>query len=391
MADKPMKVFGDVDANAIRQMQTCLADDAAVAGVMMPDGHLGYSMPIGGVIAYRGAVSPSGVGFDIACGNKAVMLDAEPADTRLYISEIMDEVFASISFGVGLKNEERVEHELFDDPMWGERPFSHLKELAHQQLGTVGGGNHYVDIFEDESGTVWVGCHFGSRGFGHKVASGFLNLANGADFGDRYHDDINAPATVLSLDTPLGQDYWHGMELAGRYAYTGRDWVCQKVADILGANILREIHNHHNFAWREEHDGLGDVVVVRKGATPAHAGQMGFVGSTMAERSVVLEGMGDPETLHSAVHGAGRVLSRSAAKGKPKKGKPGLVSREDMDGMVGGAGVCLRGADVDEAPQCYKRLDEVLEHIPHSITVDTWLKPLGVAMAGPFVRDPYKD
>jgi tRNA-splicing ligase RtcB len=188
------------------------------------------------------------------------------------------------------------------------------------------------------------------------------------------------------------------MRLAGRYAYAGRDWVCAEVARILGANILDEVHNHHNFAWKEQHGGE-DYWVVRKGATPAFPGQRGFVGGSMGDISVVLEGVESEESqtaLYSTIHGAGRVMSRTKARGKQnyhtkKVISPGLISREMMQEWVAGKGVELRGAGVDESPHCYKRLPEVLEHHAGTVRVLHTLTPLGVAMAGEDEIDPYKD
>jgi tRNA-splicing ligase RtcB len=365
-------IWGEPQDNAVAQILNCqkTADYCA----LMADHHLGYAVPIGGVVAYEDQVSPSGVGFDIACGNKAVLLDADPAEVRAKIDTIMDDIWKEISFGVGKKNKERVEHELFeDDPAWDIKAVGDLKDLARKQLGTVGSGNHYVDLFVDESERVWCGVHFGSRGVGHKIATHFLRLAGG-------EDGMNVDPALLSMDSPEGQEYVAGMELAGRYAYAGRDWVCAKVASILGAHILEEVHNHHNFAWRENHNGKDkDLWVVRKGATPAFPGQKGFVGGSMGDVSVIIQGVESEESkkaLYSTVHGAGRVMSRRQAAGKFrwKRGKrikisEGEVSREMMMDWINKTGVVLRGAGTDESPHCYKRLPEVLEFHEPSIEV----------------------
>src|SRR6478735_253313 len=161
----------------------------------------------------------------------------------------MDDVVRDISFGIGRKAKARVDHELFEDEAWKVAPIQGLKEMARDQLGTVGGGNHYVDIFADEQDRIWVGVHFGSRGLGHKTATHFLKAAGGKD-------GMDVPPTVVSEASDLGQDYLAGMHLAGRYAYAGREAVARHVArKILRANALEEVHNHHNFAWQEEHDG----------------------------------------------------------------------------------------------------------------------------------------
>ncbi len=240
--------------------------------------------------------------------------------------------------------------------MWSVEACKPLKEMARQQLGTVGSGNHYVDIFEDELGRVWIGVHFGSRGLGHKTATWFLKAAGASD-------GMDVEPCILPVASDLGAQYLEGMRLGGLYAYAGRDWVCSRVARILRANVMEEVHNHHNFAWRESHGGR-DLWVVRKGATPAFPGQKGFVGGSMGDISVIIEGVENEladRTLYSTVHGAGRVMGRMQAKGKidRKTGavvRPGLVTAEMMKDWVSRENVTLRGAGVDESPHCYKRL-----------------------------------
>lgn len=391
MNSKHILQFGTHDEATIRQIERSAAHEAVAGATLCADGHKGYAVPIGGVLAYEGHISPSGVGFDIACGNKAVRTDAPAADVRANIKSIMDDVWKTLSFGMGLNNSERVDHELFDDPTWKLYPMKSMKQMAQNQLGTIGSGNHYVDIFEDERERIWIGVHFGSRGLGHKTATHFLK-AGGAK------DGMDVDPLVLPVDTPLGEDYLQCMELAGRYAYAGRDWVCERVARILGATILEEIHNHHNFAWKEQHDGR-ELWVVRKGATPAFPGQKGFVGGSMGDISVILEGVDSEQSkaaLYSTVHGAGRVMSRTEARGKidykTKEIKsPGKVSREMMNEWVRSRGVELRGAGTDESPHCYKRLPDVLGYHEGTVRILHTLKPLGVAMAGENEFDPYKD
>jgi len=383
-------IWGEpVDQASFQQIKNCARE--AEAAAMMADHHKGYAVPIGGVLAYRDHISPSGVGFDIACGNKAVQTNIPAADIRKKISFIMDEIWDTLSFGLGTKNNFRVDHAIFDDPTWKLHAVAPLKQLAREQLGTIGSGNHYVDLLEDEQGLTWIGVHFGSRGFGYKIAKFFLN-AGGAK------DGMDVDPLVISVHSDLGADYIACMELAGRFAYAGRDWVCAKTAQILGARIQDEVHNHHNYAWRENHHGQ-DLWVIRKGATPAFPGQRGFVGGSMGEISVILEGIDSEESrtaLYSTVHGAGRVMSRSAARGKinHKTGKvisPGVVTREMMMSWVREQKVELRGAGCDESPHCYKRLSEVLEQHRASIHILHTLKPIGVAMAGENEIDPYKD
>jgi tRNA-splicing ligase RtcB len=301
----------------------------------------------------------------------------------------MDDVWRSIEFGIGRNNQETVDHELFDSEVWRFGVAADFKDKARSQLGTVGSGNHYVDIFVDEKNRTWIGVHFGSRGLGHTLASHFIKLGGGSD-------GMHVKPVVFDANSNLGADYIECMNLAGEYAYAGRDWVCQRVAQILGAPIVEEIHNHHNFAWKEKHGGK-DYWVVRKGATPAFPGQKGFVGGSMGDHSVILEGVesdNSREAFYSTVHGAGRIMSRTKATGRSKwgkqRGEPG-VKQEDMDAWVKKVGVELRGAGVDESPQVYKRLPEVLEHHRGTVKILHTLTPIGVAMAGSDTVDPYRD
>lgn len=396
------KVFGEHDERTLAQL-TDVASRAAYAA-LCADGHLGYVMPIGGVAAYRNQVSVVGVGFDIACGNAAIRTDARVWDfTEQDLALVADAIAKQVSFGVGRTNQDDdapTGHPLFMDAAWSALPRSanvqNLQGKARAQLGTVGSGNHYVDVFCDEVGAIWVGVHFGSRGLGHTIASGFLALAQDQPWGAR----VPERETLLDLDTPLGQAYWELMTLAGEYAYVGREWVARKVVSLLGATELDLVHNHHNFAWAETHFGE-ELIVVRKGATPAFPGQRGFVGGSMGDDAVILEGREATESaaaLYSTVHGAGRVMSRTAARGKVKgwgrRAKvvsPGAISPEMMHQWVRERGVILRGGGVDESPHCYRRLPDVLAAHGDTVKVVHTLTPLIVVMAGADEFDPYKD
>ena len=233
--------FGDVDAWSDTQLRTCLTAAEALEGgelhgVLCADHHPGYSQPIGGVVAYRNHVSPSGVGYDIACGNLAAKTNIRYEAVRGDVPRIMDEVWACVSFGMGRKNPERVDHAVLDDiahsPVSGQRG---MARLARSQLGTVGGGNHYVDLFSDEDGWVWIGVHFGSRGFGHRTCTGFLALAQNRRWEERVTGGgMDTPPILLDMRTNLGIDYVAAREIAGRYAYAGREWVVDRVA-VLGS------------------------------------------------------------------------------------------------------------------------------------------------------------
>ena len=433
-----IKTFGAVDERSLDQLKRCMEAGDAEYGVLCADHHPGYSQPIGGGIAYEGYVSPSGVGYDIGCGNKAAQTELMRTDLDELggVERIMGEITRRISFGMGVPAAERVDHPVLEKvPKADFEPQRRLSKLAEEQLGTVGSGNHFVNLFEDEAGKVWVGVHFGSRGFGHKTASGFLALSQGLAFDARAREgEMDSPPVLFAIDSELGQAYVSAMRLAGEYAYAGRDVVVRKVLEILGAEATHEVHNHHNFAWQEEHFGR-TYWVIRKGCTPARPGQEGFVGGSMGDDSVILEGVessDSEESLFSTVHGAGRVMSRSQAAGKVRRltvfecsnrdcsfripareyngqscpdhpgsrmrkiraemqVKPGIVDWPRVQARLRERGIVLVGGGADEAPEVYKRLPEVLDAHAGSIRVKHTLHPLGVAMAGRDVYDPYKD
>jgi tRNA-splicing ligase RtcB len=431
---RTIKTFGEVDARSLAQLERCMAAGDAEHGVLCADHHPGYSQPIGGGVAYEGHVSPSGVGYDIGCGNKAAETELTRADLEALggVEAVMREITRRISFGMGVPAAERVDHPVLDRIRNADfAPQRQLADLAASQLGTVGSGNHYVNVMEDERGRIWVGVHFGSRGFGHKTASGFLALAQGLPFGGRADGgEMDSPPVLFEVGSELGEAYVAAMELAGEYAYAGRDVVVEKVLEVLGADAVREVHNHHNFAWREEHLGR-TYWVVRKGCTPARPGQEGFVGGSMGDESVILEGVESAENeqaLFSTVHGAGRVMSRTQAVGRVRRRKrwactdrdcprtfetdagcpdhpgarllkvwveeqvkPGLVDWPAVQARLREQGVVLVGGGADEAPEVYKRLPDVLAAHGATIRVKHTLRPLGVAMAGRDVVDPYKD
>lgn len=426
---RDLTIFGEADDKTVEQMFNCLDVQPGAKGVLCADNHLGYAQPVGGVVAYRNRISVSGVGYDIGCGNKAVETNLLAADVD--IPGVMDEIERRIAFGIGPNPGEKApDHPVLDAIRDADfAPQRALLDKAANQLGTVGGGNHYVDLFEGEDGKLWIGVHFGSRGFGHTTANGFMHMANGRPFqtkGECKEELMSAPLTFRT-DTHEGEAYLAAMKLAGEYAYAGRDVVVDRVLEILGAEGVFEVHNHHNFAWEEEHFGE-KFWVVRKGATPAFPGQLGFVGSTMGEDSVILRGARDQAgttqayqeaALFSTVHGAGRAMSRSRAAGKQKKrwtcnnrdcdwfqpphthkpddgkcpkcGHPKLskqwvqFAEGEIDWNAEHSDVTsrleLRGGGAEEAPGAYKRLPEVLAAMKDTIEVVQVLRPVGVAMA----------
>ena len=301
-----------------------------------------------------------------------------------------------ISFGIGRNNradDAPIDHPLFEIAGVGRRSAKRIARRSPRRRGSSSAPSAAAITTSTSSptktGALWVGVHFGSRGFGHTVASGFLALAQGKKWGERVPEREVLPRS----DEPFGHDYWHLMNLAGEYAYAGREWVARKVVSILGGSELELVHNHHNFAWTETHDGE-EVIVVRKGATPAFPGQKGFIGGSMGDDAVIrapapLTRQRRAARAHSTrtVHGAGRVMSRTEARGKinRKTGEvksPGTVSREMMREWVAAKGVILRGGGLDESPHAYRRLPDVLAAQGATVEVLHTLRPLVVVMAG---------
>lgn len=398
---KDVLVFNPSGDYSLEETNKCIEQikrSNADISILSADHHVGYSIPIGGVVAHKNAINVSGVGFDIGCGNMCARLDLDPNYLLTNKDSIADQIFRSISFGIGRSNNDKVEDPILDHPLMSQvsKDISSpgLDQKAAMQLGTVGSGNHFTDVFIDELNQVWVGVHFGSRGLGHTIAKYFMTKAGAKD-------SMDADPCILSMDTDIGKEYFQYMNLAGDYAYAGRNWVVNKITSILGSQILETVHNHHNFAWLEEHNGE-QYYVARKGATPAFPGQRGFVGASMGEKSVILSGIDSElskKALYSTVHGAGRVISRTQAAGKSKwiqgkkqKVSDGLISNKMMhDWVVNKANVVLRGGGTDESPHCYKRLDQVLEAHKDTVKIEHVLTPIIVCMAGNDVYDPFKD
>ncbi len=303
-----------------------------------------------------------------------------------------------------LADDAPIDDPLFEAAAWQAIPAKHrdaLRQKARAQLGTVGSGNHYVDLFADEAGMLWVGVHFGSRGFGHTIASNFLALSQGLEWGAR------APEVevLLDLSTPLGDAYWTLMSLAGEYAYAGREWVARKVVAMLGAQEVELVHNHHNFAWKEDARGRG----VRGGAEGGHAGISGAArlhrwvdGRQRGDRAGGVAGAaarrGGPArsgALLDRARGGARDVADCGGRQDPSQVgavlREGAISQEMMHGWLAECGVVLRGGGLDEAPQAYRRLPRVLAAQRGTIEVLHTLRPLVVVMAGANEYDPYRD
>ena len=309
----------DVEEDALQQMRNACELPVAVRGALMPDAHPGYGLPIGGVLAVREAVIPYAVGVDIACRMKLTVLDLPVSALRGQQERLARAINAETRFGVGSAFHDRREHDVMDED-WSATPVTaHLKDKAWSQLGTSGSGNHFVEFGELtltqadlglESGTyLALLSHSGSRGTGAQVADHYSKLAM------MLHPELPRHLTHLAwldLASEEGQEYWHAMQLMGHYAAANHALIHRCIARNLGARVLLDVENHHNFAWREQHDGQ-EVIVHRKGATPAGAGVLGIIPGSMGAPGFVARGRGVEASLNSASHGAGRRMSRKAA------------------------------------------------------------------------------
>lgn len=355
----PYRQWGeDLEPQAVAQMSNACRLPVAVRAALMPDAHLGYGLPIGGVLATRNAVIPYAVGVDIACRVKMTVLDLPVGALGDQQHRLRSAIDRETRFGIGSSFKQPREHEVMDRD-WQVSPITaQNKDRAWSQLGTSGSGNHFVEFgeltCEDrrlglEPGTYLAFLsHSGSRGVGAAVADHYSKLAM------RQRSELPSELRHLAwldLSSAAGQEYWYAMELMGNYAAANHACIHRHVAENLGAQVLLDLENHHNFAWRERHDGE-ELIVHRKGATPAGAGVLGIIPGSMATPTYVVRGKGSAESLESASHGAGRVMSRTAAKKKFRWPEANALLRE--------RGVTLMSAGLDEVPMVYKDIDRVM-------------------------------
>ena len=381
----PYRVWGSgFEDTALAQMANACGLPVSLAGALMPDAHQGYGLPIGGVLATEDAVIPYAVGVDIACRMKMTVLDLPIVALERAREKLAKALEAETRFGVGAEFERRREHAVMDDD-WSLTPVTGaLKAKAWRQLGTSGSGNHFVEYGTLEVGEPSLGLepgtylallsHSGSRGAGNAVARHYSDLARSL------HPELSkelAHLAWLDLDSQPGQEYWAAMELMGRYAAANHALIHEHVAQALGAEVLLDLENHHNFAWRERHilpDGSErEVIVHRKGATPAHKGALGIIPGSMATPGYVVRGKGEPASLHSASHGAGRRMSRAEAKRTYTwdRAKRFLDERR----------VVLLSAGLDEVPMAYKDIDEVMAAQEDLVEILAKFSPRLVKMA----------
>ena len=371
----PYKQWGDnIEDGAIQQMKNACQLPISVSGALMPDGHQGYGLPIGGVLATDNAVIPYAVGVDIACRMKITALNMPVSalwgDEGDRLAEVLEK---ETRFGAGANFQKHRDHEVMDDGRWkeikapgrGKGRSTLLKDLASQQLGTSGGGNHFVEfgIFEireevdqifkesdlGEGMCVALLSHSGSRGPGKRTADYYSKLA--MDLHPELPEELKHLAW-LDLDTEAGQEYWEAMQLMGKFAAANHDCIHRHIIEALGVKVSFQAENHHNFAWKERHDGR-EVIVHRKGATPAGKDVIGVIPGTMADDAYIVSGLGNKESLESASHGAGRAMSRKAAREK--------FNWHDVRSLLGERGVRLLSSGLDECPMAYKKIKQVME------------------------------
>ena len=357
----PWKQWGrDLDAKAVRQLECASMLPVAVRGALMPDAHLGYGLPIGGVLATDNAVIPYAVGMDIACRMKMTVLDMPPSAITGQEGRLRSALTRETCFGVGegFRGTSRRQHAVMDEDWSFCRFVAGLKDKAWTQLGSSGGGNHFAEfgtlsLDADELGLqagkyLALLTHSGSRGAGGAIAQHYSRLA--MDLHPELPRELIHLAW-LDLESEAGGEYWEAMTLMGRYARANHELIHRYIARHLRADVLLDIENHHNFAWREVHDGR-EVVVHRKGATPADRGAVGIIPGSMATPAYVVRGKGNAESLNSAAHGAGRRMSRKAAKQS--------CTWHEANKLLARRGVTLMSAGLDEVPMAYKDIDKVM-------------------------------
>ncbi|HEX2907859.1 MAG TPA: RtcB family protein [Phototrophicaceae bacterium] len=391
----PYPVWGEdqIDAESRTQMDAAMSLPISVAGALMPDAHVGYGLPIGGVLATENAVIPYAVGVDIACRVRLSIFPVSPIVLKQKVGHFKNALVEQTLFGAGKEwgGKNRAEHEVLDDPAWDTNKFlKSLQDIAYGQLGTSGSGNHFIDwgAFRLEKDDAELGLeageylallsHSGSRGVGYKIASHYSDIAM------QYHPNLDKKVRHLAwlpLDWHAGQEYWLAMELAGRFASANHAVIHSRVAKAAGLKVAATVENHHNFAWVERVPAPAgfasserEVIVHRKGATPAGKGVLGVIPGSMADPGFVVRGKGVVASLSSAAHGAGRAMSRRKALD--------TITKTERDRYLQERGVTLIGAGLDEAPQAYKPIAEVIAAQSDLVDIVGQFTPLMVRMDG---------
>ncbi len=353
-----------IDPGALAQMDNALRLPVSVAGALMPDAHVGYGLPIGGVLATEDSVIPYAVGVDIACRMRLSVYDVSPSVLGQKPDPFEKALLQQTRFGMGAKwsKNERPDHPVLEDEAWDELPLlRHLHAIAIEQLGTSGTGNHFVEwgVFELQQPEARLGLapgsylallsHSGSRGVGFKIAEHYSKLAQ------TLHPRLDKAVRHLAwldLHSEPGQEYWTAMELAGRFASANHWVIHHRVAAAVGLREVASVENHHNFAWAESLPDGRRAIIHRKGATPAGPGVLGVIPGSMGDAGYVVRGRGVPESLNSAAHGAGRQMSRKQA--------IHTITRSERDRYLRERGITLLGGGLDESPQAYKRITDII-------------------------------
>ncbi|MCA9049200.1 MAG: RtcB family protein [Planctomycetaceae bacterium] len=372
----------DIDAAAHKQMEDACHLPDAVGAALMPDAHVGYGLPIGGVLAMDNAVVPYAVGVDIACRMKLSVTDlpVESLDKRFDLYR--NALERGTCFGVGAAHDRRRQHPVMDEDWTVSRITRENKDKAHRQLGSSGSGNHFVefgvltltqrqdDLNLDAGQYVALMSHSGSRGTGASVCSTYSAIAR--KLLPKKFEHFGRLAW-LSLDSEAGREYWAAMNLMGQYAAANHAVIHRLVTELAGAHVIAGVENHHNFAWLEKHNGR-ELVVHRKGATPASAGELGVIPGSMADPAFVVRGRGNAQSLRSASHGAGRQMSRRAAADK--------YNFRSVQKDLERRGVRVLSAGADEVPGVYKKIERVMAEQQDLVEAIARFDPRIVKMCG---------
>ena len=376
----PYHIYGEgLEAGALQQMDNAARLPVAVCGALMPDAHQGYGLPIGGVLATENAVIPYAVGVDIACRMKLSVLDIPADQAKRYHNSFVGALKTECVFGTGAEQKRPARHDVLDED-WTVSPITRkFFDKACAQLGTSGSGNHFAEFgaltldrpdLGLEAGTyVALLTHSGSRGTGAQVADYYSKLAM------KLRPDLPKEHKFLAwldLDSEAGQEYWNAMTLMGHYASANHAIIHKKVIAVLGAKAIAGVENHHNYAWKEQHDGR-ELVVHRKGATPAGRGVLGVIPGSMAAPGFVVRGRGVDLSLHSASHGAGRRMSRTQAEN--------TFRWNHFKQRFADLGITLLSAGIDEAPDAYKDIHAVMKQQQDLVDVIARFDPKIVRMA----------
>ncbi len=372
----------DIDDGAHQQMHTACRVPMAVGAALMPDAHVGYGLPIGGVLALEGAVIPYAVGVDIACRMKLSVLDASVESLEQRFPVYRDALERETRFGIGSQHERPQNHPVMDQDWTVTRITRERKDKAWRQLGSSGSGNHFVEFgvlsvpeADNQLGLaagqyVALLSHSGSRGVGAAVCDVYSKIAR--RMLPEGYQDLGRLAW-LSMDEPEGQEYWAAMSLMGDYAAANHEVIHRLVTRRLGVQVLAGVENHHNYAWQETHYGR-QVIVHRKGATPAGTGVLGVIPGSMADPAFVVRGRGNPASMDSASHGAGRCMSRRAAKAR--------FAWSTVRKQLAEQGIQVLSAGADEVPGVYKNIEQVMRDQRDLVEVVARFDPRIVKMCG---------